>query len=351
MGWRNQLIGAGFGVLGATGLHRLAAPLTQGLGAILTFHHVRPSRGLDFAPNRLLEITPEFLDLICTRLRELDYDILPMDAAVRRLTNQRDSARRFVVLTFDDGFKDNLEWALPVLERHQAPGVFYIAPGFADRTARVWWIELEEAIRRADRVKVQIGPERLDLPARTRQEKTLAFAAVYWRLRRGSESRLLDVIGHLASGQGIDGTALVDDLCLDWNGIATLASHPLVTIGAHTVSHAMLAKHDEESVRGELVEGRRVLEERLGRPVHHLAYPVGDRTSAACREFALATEAGYTSAVTTRPGLIFADHLAHLTALPRVSINGNHQSVPSLEILLSGVAFTLWNRGRRVVSN
>ncbi len=113
----------------------------------------------------------------------------------------------------------------------------------------------------------------------------------------------------------------------------------------------MHAKHGEGRVRDELAGGRQRLEERLQRPILHLAYPVGDRTSAACREFALASEAGYTSAVTTRPGLIYPDHLAHLTSLPRVSVNGNHQSLANLEVLLSGVAFTLWNCGRRVVYN
>ncbi len=349
MGWRNRLIGAGFGVLGATSLHRLAAPLTRGRGAILTFHHVRPRRPQAFSPNRLLEVTPDFLALTIRRLRQLGYDLLTMDEAVLRLTDPAGSARRFAVLSFDDGFRDNLEWALPVLEREGAPGIFYITPGFAERAARLWWVELEEAIRRADRVQLSIAGESLDLPAVTPQDKTLAFAAVYWRLRRGSEDQLLKTIAALAHQAGVDGPALVEELCLDWAGIGTLASHPRVTIGAHTVSHAMLAKHEADRVRAELADGKRLLEQRLGRAVRHLAYPVGDRTSASQREFLLASEAGYASAVTTRPGLIFSDHRHHLTALPRVSVNGNHQTIGNLDVLLSGVAFTLWNRGRRVI--
>jgi peptidoglycan/xylan/chitin deacetylase (PgdA/CDA1 family) len=349
MGWRNRLIGAGFGVLGATGVHRLAAPLTRGCGAILTFHHVRPDRGRAFAPNKLLEVTPKFLDDTIRRLRQLDYDIVTLDAALQRLTARVVPARRFAVLSFDDGFRDVAEWALPVLERHGAPGIFYVAPGFADRTARLWWVELEEAIRRTDRVRVTIGEEVIDLHSATPQDKALAFATLYWRLRRGSEEHLLEVIGGLSGKQGIVGRDLVEELCLDWTGVSALAEHPLVTIGAHTLSHAMLAKHGADRVRAELVGGKRILEEHLGRPVRHLAYPVGDRSSAGQREFALASEAGYASAVTTRPGLIFAGHRHHLTALPRVSVNGNHQSVASLDVLLSGVAFTLWNRGRRLV--
>ena len=70
----------------------------------------------------------------------------------------------------------------------------------------------------------------------------------------------------------------------------------------------------------------------IGRPARHIAYPVGDPSSAAAREFALATEAGYALAVTTRPGMLFAEHAAHLTALPRVSLNGLWQDLGYLDL-------------------
>ena len=78
------------------------------------------------------------------------------------------------------------------------------------------------------------------------------------------------------------------------------------------------------------------------------AYPVGDPTSAGAREFALAREAGYEIAVTTRPGMLFPEHAAHLLALPRVSLNGLWQDLGYLDVLLTGAPFRLWNRGRRL---
>ena len=346
MGMRDRLIGAGFGVMKATKLHRLAAPMTRGTGAILMFHHVRPARDQAFQPNRLLEIVPGFLDAAIGSLRASGSDIVTMDEAARRL---READRRpFVVLTFDDGFRDNRDWALPVLEKHSAPAIVYVTTGFADRTARLWWVELEAGIRKASEIRLVIDGQRFEMPARTASEKQAAFDALYWRLRNGTEAQLLQVIADLCDANGVDRVALVEDLCLDWDEIVTLAAHPLISIGAHTMSHAMLAKHDEALVRSELAGARLQLEARLDRPVRHLAYPVGDRTSAAAREFGLAAETGYITGVTTRPGLIFPAHVEHLVALPRVSVNGNHQSLDSLEILLSGAAFTLWNRGRRI---
>ena len=110
----------------------------------------------------------------------------------------------------------------------------------------------------------------------------------------------------------------------------------------------MLAKHPREAALAEIAGSRTRIEAELGRPVRHLSYPVGDPTSAGPREFALARDLGFATAVTTRPGHLFAEHAAHLHALPRVSVNGCHQSAAALGGLLSGVPLLAWNRGRRL---
>jgi peptidoglycan/xylan/chitin deacetylase (PgdA/CDA1 family) len=91
-----------------------------------------------------------------------------------------------------------------------------------------------------------------------------------------------------------------------------------------------------------------VIEAALGTRPRHLSYPVGDKTSAGPREFALARELGFATAVTTRPGMLFPEHRAHLTALPRISLNGEFQSPRYVRVLVSGAATALWNGFRRV---
>ncbi len=90
------------------------------------------------------------------------------------------------------------------------------------------------------------------------------------------------------------------------------------------------------------------IEMALGRRPAHFSYPFGDPGSAGRREFAMAQELGFKTAVTTRPGMIFAEHREHLMALPRISINGEYQDSRYLQVLLSGTATALWNRFRRV---
>jgi peptidoglycan/xylan/chitin deacetylase (PgdA/CDA1 family) len=235
------------------------------------------------------------------------------------------------------------------LRRHGAPWTEFVTTEFADGVGRLWWVELEEAVRRLDRLTVagEAGAER-HLAAGTAQEKRAAFAEIYRSLRAGPEQDLRAAIATLAREAGLDSDALVRRLCLGWADLAQLAQDGDVTIGAHTLTHPMLAKHDAATARREIVDAKRIIESRLGTEVRHIAYPVGDPSSAGPREFEEARAAGYLTGVTTRPGHLFAGHADHLTALPRVSVNGLYQTEAAMRALLSGAPFLLWNRGRQL---
>lgn len=334
---KERVIDAGLAFFRATGLHRHVASWTAGRGAILTLHHVRPAVPHEFAPNSGLEIEPSFLDAVLGRVRERGYDIVTLDEALRRLTAP--ASRRFVAVTVDDGYRDLPRHALPIFERHAAPFTAYVTTGFVDRTARLWWLELEAAVRVLSRIAVTVGAATIVLTTMTNHQKTAAFAILYRRLRALPEAAMRTAIGDLAAQAGIDTAGLPSALCMDHDEVRALARHPLCTIGAHTVSHPMLAKHDAATMWREIADGRAGLESTIGLPVRHLAYPVGDPGSAGAREFAAATALGFSTAVTTRPGVLFAAHAARPTALPRVSLNGRWQSLAMLDVLLSGAPF------------
>ena len=344
---KHRIFEVGFRTVSATGADRWLAPAARGLGVILTFHRVEPVAPAAFAPNRLLSITPAFLD---TTLRELDargFEVIGLDAVAERIA-EPGGRPPFAVLTFDDGYRDNVVHARPVLARHGAPWTLFVTSDFADQTGRLWWIELERAVARLDVVRVEVGARSLDLPARSPEQKAVAFDTLYRDLRGGGEARMLERIADLCRQAGIAPGSLAAELCLSWDALRDLARDPAVTFGAHTVTHPMLGKHGAGVAAREIAEGRARIEAELGRAVRHLSYPVGDPTSAGPREFALAEAQGFATAVTTRPGHVFAAHAAHLHALPRVSVNGCHQSRAALAGLLSGVPFLAWNRGRRV---
>ena len=347
MNARHKAIAAAFRLMAATGADRWSRGFAQGAGAILTLHHVRPAAPSGFAPNALLEITPDFLDAALRLIRAEGYDLVSLDEALERLSRPK-TGRFFVALTFDDGYRDNVEHAWPVLAKHGAPWTMFVTPGFADRTARLWWLELEEAVRALPQIALSLPDGPFRMPSGTDAEKARAFEQLYWRLRKGPEAILLSTTFDLAGQAGVDAAALVERECLPGETLRALAGAPGVTIGAHTLTHPMLAKHDAERARREIVESKARLEAELRLPIRHFAFPVGDPGSAGPREFELAREAGFAGAVTTRPGHLWPEHARHLHALPRVSLNGLHQNEAALRSLLSGLPFWLRNRGRRL---
>jgi peptidoglycan/xylan/chitin deacetylase (PgdA/CDA1 family) len=346
---KQTIIRTGLETLYFTGLHHFMRPLVGGIGAILTLHHVRPPRPEAFQPNHLLEVTPEFLDRLLRRLKGANLDVISLDEMHARFLSG-DFRRRFVCITFDDGYKDLQRFAHPLLKQYELPFALYIPTSFPDRLGELWWLALEAVIARNSRIGMVINGEDRFFDCASVQEKRELYDSVYGYLRSmTSEDELRHFVRDLAVRHGVDMAAFCRELCMDWPEIVELAADPLVTIGAHTVNHNMLKKMaDESAVRAEMAMSRAVLEAALGRRPQHLAYPVGDPTSAGPREFRIAAELGFKTAVTTRPGVLFKAHRDHLTALPRISVNGDFQRQRYLDVLMSGAATAMWNGFRRV---
>jgi peptidoglycan/xylan/chitin deacetylase (PgdA/CDA1 family) len=345
--FRNTVIRAGLGVLYFSGAHMLLRPIFSGVGAIFMLHHVRPPQEGDFQPNRHLEVTPDFLRAMLAHLRSQGIDIVTMDEVHRRLV-ERNFERRFACFTLDDGYRDNREFALPVLHEFDAPCTLYVASDFAEGCGKLWWIALEMAIAKADTIEVTIGGEQNRLDTATASAKQAAFDRLHDWLRSLPEHDLQHQVHALCVHHGVDDAAICRDLCMSWEELKACAGEPLVTVGAHSISHCNLAQQSEAVASEELSVSRARIEAALQCPVVHLAYPYGDRQAAGAREFALARAAGYKTAVTTRPGMVFPESGRHLTALPRVSLNGNYQDTRILPVLTSGAATAMWNGFRRV---
>jgi peptidoglycan/xylan/chitin deacetylase (PgdA/CDA1 family) len=346
--FRNNVIRAGLGALYFTGAHYLLRPMFAGVGTVFMLHHVRPPRDAAFQPNRHLEIAPEFLRAMLTHLRSIDVDIVPMDELHRRLA-ERDFARRFACFTFDDGYRDNRDFALPVMREFAAPFTVYVASDFAEGIGRLWWIALEMVIAKSSSIDAGVAGLTARLDTSTPAAKEAAFERLHDWLRGlpGGED-LQREISALCARYRVDETAISRELCMSWDELKSFAQDPLIGIGAHTVTHCDLARQSKEIASQEMAVSRARIENALQRPVLHLAYPYGDRIAAGAREFAMAQAVGFKTAVTTRPGMIFRGSAGHLTALPRVSLNGNYQDTRILPVLTSGAATAMWNGFRRI---
>jgi peptidoglycan/xylan/chitin deacetylase (PgdA/CDA1 family) len=346
--FRSNVIRAGLEALYLTGAHRLFRPIFAGVGSIFMLHHVRPRRDAAFQPNSHLEVTPDFLRATLAHLRSRGVDIITMDEFSRRLTEQ-DFSQRFACFTFDDGYRDNRDFALPIMREFDAPFTVYVTTDFAEGTGHLWWVALETVIAKASQVEVEIEGVATHIDTSMLSAKRAAFERLQDRLRAlPGRADLAREIGALCTRHGIDQAAICRDLCMSWEELKPFAAEPLVGIGAHTMTHCNLARERDAIATEEIATSRARIENTLQHPVLHFAYPYGDKVAAGRREFALTRKAGFKTAVTTRPGMIFPQSADYPTALPRISLNGNFQDERILPVLTSGAMSAVRNGFRRI---
>lgn len=198
------------------------------------------------------------------------FTVLPLEQAAARLQEGSLPAAA-AVITFDDGYADNLTQALPILQRHGLNATFFISTGFLDG-GRMWNDSIIEAIR-ATRLE-QLDADMLGLGA-------LPLADI--EERRRAVPQLLTAAKHLPSAQRTEivdeivrrcGVALPTDLMLTSAQLRALRDAGM-TIGAHTVSHPILAVTAEKEAEREIRQGKEHLENLLDQPIRLFAYPNG----------------------------------------------------------------------------
>jgi peptidoglycan/xylan/chitin deacetylase (PgdA/CDA1 family) len=329
-----------------SGAGNLLAPYTRGAGVIFMLHQVDPRPPQEFEPNRILKVTPDFLESVVREVRDAGFDIIALDDVRERLESP-DGARPFACFTLDDGYRDNLEFAYPIFRRHAAPFTIYVPTEFADGRGDFWWLTFEKVLRAAPQLTLAMRGETHHFRLVSADEKEAAHHEIYWWLRSRPEAQARAVVAELAAGHGIDARKSHADLVMSWDELRGLAKDPLVTIGAHTRSHFALAKLGEADARAEMAESIARIEGELQRPCRHFSYPYGCARSAGPREFRIAEELGMETAVTTRKGLLYPEHAHEMTALPRLSLNGDFQDLRYVKALLSGVPFAVMNTLKR----
>ena len=336
-------IRAMFEALWLSRLPGLIRMLSGSRGVIFTLHRVLPDEPADFSPNAILQVEPDFLEYVIERVRDLGLDIVSLDEALERLAEPK-KGRGFVVLTFDDAYRDNLQNALPILRRQEAPFTLYVPTALVDGAGEVWWQAIEDIIARQEAIVFHDGAETDYVDTSTTPQKLEAYNTLYWQMRRMPEDERVQLLASFAKAYGYDLARQCRDLIMDWQSLRRFAGEPLCTIGAHTVHHYELAKLPIEQARAEMAQSADILKAQFGIRPAHISYPIGGPASAGQREFDLARELGFRSGVTTRPGGLYARHAQAPHALPRVSLNGYFQSRRYVDVFATGAIFSVIGR-------
>lgn len=325
-----------FGLLDALGVNRLLNWLDGRKVVILCYHgvidHAHGRRRLGIGTSHL---APRDLERH-VRVIQRRHRIISFDEAVDMLSGARPFKRNCVVLTFDDGYRNNATQAAPILERLGATATFFLATRFVDERRPLWFDRLEHVVATADcpEIAVQLNEETMRRPLNGEAGRRAALGAIKGRLKplgARSAERAVEALEEQM------GTRLAESLEQDewtapmsWEQARSLARRGF-SIGSHTVNHEMLARAPAAVAAQELRDSRAMIERELGQACLLFCYPNGDHDDASVAE---TRAAGYRAAVITRWG--YARPEDDLFQLKRISVQAD---IPDAKLLaaLSGL--------------
>lgn len=217
-------------------------------------------------------------------------------AALAQAIENKTVPARSIVVTFDDGYRDNLTEAKPVLQRFNTPATVFVATGYIRSNEEFWWDALERifltGLRLPSRLQLRIGERMID----SRLETSLNYQkSNEWDITMGEDpsarhsvfrellgilptlpgTTIREAIQELQNWAGVEARGRASHQTINPGELVSLASGDLIEIGAHTVNHPALAESSAQEQRREVGDSKRDLEDLLGRPVNGFAYPFG----------------------------------------------------------------------------
>lgn len=242
-----------------------------------------------------------------------DWTSLSIEGLAKALDQRVAGSEPSYVLTFDDGYKDNVEQALPVLERFQCAAIIFVTTGFIGRQTLPPEYALGAVIR--DR-SVILTPDGREVPCRSLDDKWRTYEALRPGMKRLTSSKRHEYLLELAT---INGVELVDlhRPYMTWKEVRSLDRHPLITIGAHSKSHAFLPSLSPIQALREIRGSKLELEERLDHIVPCFSYPYGGNNRVT--RF-LVTLSGFRFAFSTEPCRIDQTSTVERYRIPRLDL-------------------------------
>ncbi len=280
---------------------------------VLTYHRIAtpgPQAGLFYDP--VISATPESFR---AQMRFLTgrYRIIGLDQAREIEPGGSGAAREpAVLITFDDGYRDTFETALPILHELGVPAAFFIPTGVFNAPRLTWWDHVACAVKQTRVPRLELhrypgDPRTIVIDLGINPDAVQRSSAIMRIIGQFLDRAIPDEAWFLAqldqqAKVTIDSAALGRELFMDWDQVKQLADAGM-TIGSHGHSHHALSELEDDAQRHELAESKRILESRLGRDITAIAYPFGWAGTFTPRTVALTAEVGYRLALSSLEGV------------------------------------------------
>lgn len=252
---------------------------------------------------QLLAVSPENFRTHMKVLKD-SFPVLGMD------DNWNNASEPSVVVTFDDGYADNYQNALPILEEYGIPATFFITTGLIGHKRGYWWDELERIILLQDKVpekfKLAINDYYAEWPAITTEDRHAIYKSTHRLLyRMGFQERELafenirNWADNISYGNMSESTGGRPMTC---NEIKKLAQSNLAIIGSHGETHTRMYLLSPQEKKQEIIRSKSCLEKLTGLTVHHFSYPFGTSKDYDKSTILFLKESGYEKAAANFPG-------------------------------------------------
>jgi len=202
--------------------------------------------------------------------------VISMADYAEALHSGRSLPKNAVVLTFDDGYRDNWATALPLLRKFGFPATFLLATDYIGGGPK-WEDRVTGMLHRSkhETVTLDLQTGRMTFDTQDQKARGKSIVRLLGMLSRYQRSRREQVLADLAAQSEAD-TADFDQVMMDWDQAREIAATPGMTVGAHTVTHPNLTRVPDDQVQEEVVTSKQVVEQQIGQPVRFFCYPYGD---------------------------------------------------------------------------
>jgi peptidoglycan/xylan/chitin deacetylase (PgdA/CDA1 family) len=239
------------------------------------------------------------------------FQVLSLDEVVDKIRSGKGFARPSVAITFDDGYLDNYTLAYPVLKSHGVPAMIYVATGLIGTNARTW-PDLIEAALLASPNKSFLFPAVLGERAvsiQTREDKRRCCILLARGLKGIPDAERKQRMTEIFRDLGVDKEALDNSgtrMMLTWDEVTEMVNNG-ISFGSHSHTHPILSRVPLKEAMDDIRLSKHVLEEQLGGPVRHFAYPNGRREDFSEELRAYCKKIGFESVSTVVYGTVAFD--------------------------------------------
>lgn len=268
---------------------------------VIGYHRVGDPAESPYDPG-VFDCSPEQLSQEITYLRS-HFHVTELQEAQELISHPERLRHPHVLLTFDDGYLDNYELAVPILKSHGVQGTFFLPTNFTGTDHLPWWDQVAFMVRNSqtNRIVLQYPwPVSIELSS---TDIVLAIRQILALYKAPDTTDVAYFLDGLAAACGVPiPQAAVKRQFMDWAEAAELVRVGMA-FGSHTHRHELLAKFPLEEQLQELGQSRQILENRLGIQINALAYPVGSRTSFSAATWEALERTGYRTAFSSYGGV------------------------------------------------